>query len=105
MCPLECRLSVGKPFPEGHEKRGIAGSIPGRDIYFHFEFFPVSCTSQLGRVHANEIKHDHLSVVYDVLGPQLRLIILSQFRFNKNGIGVVSDSYVNYVHSLTHYVI
>ena len=49
-------------------------------LNFHNIFFSfVSRSSQLGGVHANEIKQDHTPVVYLVFRPQLRLIIQGLF--------------------------
>ena len=41
----------------------VAGSIPGGDIYFHFEFFACFSSLKVGGALANEIKHGHSSVV------------------------------------------
>ena len=41
----------------------VACSIPGGDIYFHFEFFACFPSLQVGETLANEIKHDHSPVV------------------------------------------
>ena len=48
----------------------VAGSIPGGDKYFHFEFFACLPSFQVGGALANEIKHDHSSVVLVVLDPR-----------------------------------
>ena len=48
----------------------VAGSIPGGDIYFHFEFFASFSSFQVGGTLANEIKHDHSPVVIVVLDPR-----------------------------------
>ena len=42
-------------------------SNPAVDIYFHFEFSLPSRSEQLSAANANEIKHDHSSVVIVVL--------------------------------------
>ena len=52
-------------------KLRVAGSKPGRDIYFLFEFFACFPSLQLGGALANEIKHDHSPVVIVVLDPQI----------------------------------
>ena len=46
----------------------VAGSIPGGDIYFHFEFFV--CSLQVDGALANEIEHDHSPAVIVVLDPR-----------------------------------
>ena len=51
-------------------KPGVDGSIPGGDIYFHFEFFACLHTLQLRRALANEIMHDHPPVDIVVLDPR-----------------------------------
>ena len=44
---------------EGHAgKQGVAGSIPGGGIHYHFEFSLISRWKQLGEDHTSEIKHD-----------------------------------------------
>ena len=48
----------------------VAGSIPGRDIYFHFEFFAGFTFLQVGAALANKIKHDHSPVAIVVLDPR-----------------------------------
>ena len=42
-------------------------SIPGGDVYFHFEFFVCFPLLTARRTHANEIKHDHSPVQYVIL--------------------------------------
>ena len=49
-------------------KQRVAGSIPGGDIYFHFEFFACFPSLQVVGALANEIKHNLSSVV--VLDPR-----------------------------------
>ena len=48
----------------------VAGSIPGGDIYFHFEFFACFHSLQVSGTLTNEIKHDHSPVVIVVLDPR-----------------------------------
>ena len=44
---------------EGHAgKQGVAGSIPGGGIYYHFEFFAYIPVITARRRPYNEIKHD-----------------------------------------------
>ena len=50
-------------------KQRVAGSIPGGDIYFHFELFASFPSFQVGGALANEIKHDNSPVVKVVLDP------------------------------------
>ena len=40
-------------------KQGVACSIPGGGIHFHFEFFAYGTCSHLGEDHTNEIKRDN----------------------------------------------
>ena len=43
---------------EGHTgKQGVAGSIPGGGIHYHFEFFASERCSHLGVDHTNEIQY------------------------------------------------
>ena len=39
-------------------KQGVAGSIPGRGIYFHLEMFAYFPLLTVGKAYTNEIKHD-----------------------------------------------
>ena len=64
------RRPIGLRHPVG--KLGVAGLIPAEDIRrtYILNFSFVSRPPHLGRAHANEIKHDHLPVVYVVLDPR-----------------------------------
>ena len=44
---------------EGHAgKQGVAGSIPGGGIHYHFEIFANGTLFNPGEDHTDEIKHD-----------------------------------------------
>ena len=55
-------MSISLPIAEwlkGHAgKQGVAGSIPGKGIHYHFEIFLTERCSHPGNDHTNEIKHD-----------------------------------------------
>ena len=55
-------MSISLPIAEwleGHaRKQGVAGSIPGGGIHYHFEIFSNGRCSHPGEDHTNEIKHD-----------------------------------------------
>ena len=51
-------------------KQRVAGSIPGGDLYFHFEFFACFPSLPVGGALANEIKYGHLPVGIVVLDPR-----------------------------------
>ena len=51
-------------------KPGVDGSIPGGDIYFHFEFFRLSPYLTAWGALANEIMQDHAPVDIVVLDPR-----------------------------------
>ena len=46
------------------------GSIPGEDVYFHFDFFARFPSLQVGGALANEITHGHSPVLIVVLDPE-----------------------------------
>ena len=62
----------------------VAGSIPGGDIYFHFEFFASFPSLQVGGALANEIKHDHSPVVIVVLDHRYDLSNNGLYIYNRN---------------------
>ena len=55
-------MSISLPIAEwleGHaRKQGVAGSIPGGGMHYHFEIFVNGTLFTSGEDHTNEIKHD-----------------------------------------------
>ena len=55
-------MSISLPMAEwleGHSgKQGVAGSIPGGGIHYHFEISLTELCSHPGKDHTNEIKHN-----------------------------------------------
>ena len=55
-------MSISLPIAEWLEehagKQGVAGSISGGGIHYHFKFSPTKRCSHPGEDHTNEIKHD-----------------------------------------------
>ena len=55
---MSISLPIAEWLEDTLESKGVAGSIPGGGIHYHFEILSNERYSHPGEYHTNEIKHD-----------------------------------------------